>query len=157
MLVRSMEQMGGRGWECRGHASLLLVSSHPFPREGKRVWKEQNAASLKHYSFSLGSNSLELCPFSLQRTWLFGVTPTIGMTMWAFSVMDVWDSSWPKGILSGNVWSLWQTFRDVNCVGALKSSREKNLFCSNPLSSKKRCPRKQEYYFLELFLPPAWA
>lgn len=81
MLVRSMEQMGGRGWECRGHASLLLVSSHPFPREGKRVWKEQNAASLKHYSFSLGSNSLELCPFSLQRTWLFGVTPTIGMTM----------------------------------------------------------------------------
>lgn len=30
-------------------------------------------------------------------------------------------------------------------------------FAVAPLSSKKHCPRKQEYYFLQLFLTPVWA
>lgn len=154
--MKSVEQMGGRGWECHGHLSLLLVFSYPFPCEGKSV-EGGSVASLKHYSFTLGSGSLELCPFSLQQqTWLFWAIPTSFMSMCAFSVMNVWDSSWPKE-LSGNVWSLWQTFSDAIVWVPLNPQGEKNLFCNSLLSSKKRCPRKQECYLLELFLVPAWA
>lgn len=58
--MRSVEQMDGGGWECSVAISHSCLFSHilsPVVREhveGGRV------VSLKHYSFTLGSISLEL-------------------------------------------------------------------------------------------------
>lgn len=54
--MRSVEQMGGCGWECHGHLSLLLVFSHLFPCEGKRVWKRAEHCQFETLQFHPGQH-----------------------------------------------------------------------------------------------------
>lgn len=105
--VGSVKQMGGLE-RSEAITHCLFVFSHLFPCwDGKRVWKWGMVFSVWNITVSPWAVTPWNCVPSPAVGMVVYAISTVIKSMYAFSAMDTWGSSWPKGISSVNACSLW--------------------------------------------------